>query len=87
MVMPPIISKIHVILSKCDNENIQIHISLLLGLKFCTKVKNKYGKGIFDHFCFLGLKSLDFRFKLSSMIVAFGAMSFTKFSKLMNHAK
>ncbi len=63
MVMAPITSKIHVILSKYDNENIQIHISLLLGLKFCTKVKNKYGKGIFDHSCFLQLKSLDFHLK------------------------
>jgi hypothetical protein len=69
MVMTPITSKIHVIFSKCDNENIQIHISLLLGLKFCTEVKNKYGKGIFDHFFFFAIKVIRFWFLHKSFIV------------------
>jgi hypothetical protein len=42
MVVAPIVHKIQVILSKCDNviENIQIHISSCFGLKFWTNVKN-----------------------------------------------
>ncbi len=53
----PSYSKIHVILSKCDNviENIQIHMSwwvsfFFLGLKFCINAKNEYEKGIFWFF-------------------------------------
>jgi len=63
VVMALIIGKIHVILSKCDNviENIQTHNSLFFGLKFCTNVKNKYEREIFDHFHFLRKKSLDFQ--------------------------
>jgi len=63
MVMAPIVFKIQVILSKCDNviENIQIYISSFFGLKFCTNVKNKYEKGTFYHFLFLRKKSLAFQ--------------------------
>ncbi len=63
MVVAPVVHKIQVILSKCDNviENIQIHISSCFGLKFCTNVKNKYEKGILDHFQFLRKKSLDLK--------------------------
>jgi len=51
--MALIIHKIHVILSKCDDviENIQICMwwkIYLFCLKFCTNVKNKYEKKIFD---------------------------------------
>jgi hypothetical protein len=62
MVVAPIVCKIQVILSKCDNviENIQIHISSFFGLKFCTNVKNKYEKGIFDHFLFLRKKIIRY---------------------------
>ncbi len=72
MVMAPIICKIHVILSKCDNviENIQIHISSFFGLKFCINVKNKYKKAIFDHFCFLRKKSLNFQ-RFENHVVTF----------------
>jgi hypothetical protein len=52
MIVAPIVHKIQIILSKCDNviENIQRHISPCFGLKFCTNVKFKYEKRIFDHF-------------------------------------
>jgi hypothetical protein len=62
MVMACIICKIHVILLKCDNviENIQIHISSSFYLKFCTNVKNKYEKGISNHFWFLKKKIIRF---------------------------
>jgi hypothetical protein len=67
IVMAPIIHKIHVFFSKCDNviENIQKHfIFIFLGLKFCMNVKNNYKKKIFNHFSFLKnlrKKSLDFQ--------------------------
>jgi len=69
MVMAHIICKIHVILSKCDIviENIPIHISSSFSLKICTNVKNKYEKGISNHFQFLKKKSLDFQ-KLKIML-------------------
>jgi len=72
IVMALIICEIHVILSKCHNviENIQIHISSFFGLKFCTNMKNKYKKGICDHFCFLRKKSLDFQ-KIENHVVTF----------------
>jgi len=73
MVMAPIIvCKTYVILSKSDNviENIQIHISSLFDLKFCTNVKKQNEKRIFDHFCFLRKKSLDFQ-KLKIMFIGF----------------
>jgi hypothetical protein len=43
----------------------------LFGLKFCTNVKNKYKKNIFDHFLFLKIlrkKSLDFQ-KIENNVV------------------
>jgi hypothetical protein len=72
MVMAPIICRIHVILSKYDNviENIQIHISSFFGLKFCTNVKNKYKKAIFDHFVFSEKKSSNFQ-KNENRVVTF----------------
>ncbi len=62
MVMAPIIGKIHVNHSKCDNviENIQVHIYPFPGLKFCTNVNNKHEKGIFDQFYFMRKKK-DFQ--------------------------
>jgi hypothetical protein len=72
MIMAPIIRKIHVILSKCDNviEKIKVHIYSFFNLKIFTNVKNKYEKGISDHFCFLRKKSLDFQ-NLENHVVTF----------------
>ncbi len=50
-------------------EKIQIHI-YFFNLKFCTNVKNKYEKGISDHFFFLRKKSLDFQ-KIENHVVTF----------------
>jgi hypothetical protein len=67
--------------SKCDNviENIQIHFHLYFGLKFCTNVKNKYEKKIFDHFSsFFNLrkKSLEFP-KVENHVVTFFFIGFS----------
>jgi len=56
-------------------ENIQIHMSWQIssssffGLKFCTNVKNKYEKRIFDHF-FFGKKFIIF-LKIKNHVVTF----------------
>jgi len=82
MVMAPIIHKIYVIFSKCDNviENIQIlFFSFFFGLKFCTNVKNKYEKKIFDHFPFLKIlrkKSSDFQ-KIENDVVTYFFIGFS----------
>jgi len=83
MNMAPIICKIHVILSKCHNviENIQIHISSFFGLKFCTNIKNKYKKGICDHFCSLRKKSLHFQKIENPVVIFFYWFYFGKFLK------
>ncbi len=81
MVMAHIIRKIHVIFSKCDNviENIQIHISSLFDLKFCTNVKTNM-KRESKHFCFLKRKSLYFQ-KIENHVYWFWFSNFLKMFK------
>jgi hypothetical protein len=54
MVMVPIISKIHANRSKCDN----VSFFWFEILHICDTI---YEKGIFDQFCFIKKKSLDFQ--------------------------
>jgi hypothetical protein len=59
-------TKNHVVLSKCDNV---IDKNSHFGLKLCTNVKNKYQKGIFDHFFFFK-KSLNLQ-KIENHVATF----------------
>jgi hypothetical protein len=77
-------AKIHVIenLTMCL-KTFKIHMSPLVffffGLKFCTNVKNKYEKRIFDHFFFWEKKVIRFVNKLKIMLeyflIDFGSVS------------
>ncbi len=55
---------------QCDwkHSNTHVTINLCFGLKFCTNVKNKYEKGIIDHFN--KNKSLNFQ-KIVNHVAAF----------------
>jgi hypothetical protein len=58
---------------QCDWKHSNNFFFFFFGLKFCTNVKNKYEKKIFDHFPFLKIlrkKSLDFQ-KIENDVVTF----------------
>ncbi len=64
-------------------ENIQIHISSFFYSNICTNVKNKYEKGVSNHFWFLKKKIIRFS-KIENHVVTFFSWFWFGFKKKKN---